>query len=377
MGQLIVGRPAPRQYVAVSAPLALTSAISLAFRAGYVEGQGQAESALDPWLIETWHNLDEDLRHDLHLLLGFSGRLLYYIEELLFAFDALAPEQLNASFDDYLAFLRSLPAARFKEMAAQSVVRLYRDRGLSEAPPEDDDPHDWRMFLRPGITRANIDEAVSLVISPGQLKLRTLALLEGFWRASFESEYRTMLPELRQAVRIAQSLMHYSSAQQTFAELTGHRLPDEIIARLGDVDRVVYSPSPHLGRYIQYVLYPPALILYFNPATVLERRAGPPRLPADETELSTTELLDGFRALSDPSRMRIVEMLREGELYAQEIVSRLGISQSAVSRHLSTLESADLVTVRPANGMKYYAIDRGRLNALAAQLATMADTGPQ
>lgn len=371
MGQLIVGRPAPRQYVAVSAPLALTSAISLAFRAGY--DVDEEESALDPWLIDAWKNLDDDLRHDLDLLLGFSGRLLYYIEELLFAFDALAPERLNASFDDYLAFLRELPAARFKDMAAESVVRLYRDRGLAEAPPDNDDPHDWRMFLRPGITRANIDEAVSLVISPGQLKLRTLALLEGFWRDVFEAEYRATLPDMRQAVRTAQSLMHYSSAQQTFAELTGHRLPDEISSRLRDVDRVVYSPSNRLGQYIQYILYPPTLILYFNPATVLERRSSPVRLAADELEMSTAEVLDGFRALSDPSRMRIVEMLREGELYAQEIVSRLGISQSAVSRHLSTLESADLVTVRPANGMKYYAIDRGRLTALAAQLVAMAD----
>lgn len=375
MGQLIVGRPAPKQVVAVSAPLALTSAISLAFRAGYAVDQ--EESALDPWLIDAWRNLDDDLRHDLDLLLGFSGRLLYYIEELLFAFDPLAPEQLNASFDDYLAFLRALPAARFKEMAADSVVRVYRDRGLSEAPPEDDDPHDWRMFLRPGITRANIDEAVSLVISPGQLKLRTLALLEGFWREVFEAEYRATLPDMRKAVRIAQSLMHYSSAQQTFAELTGHRLPEEISLRLADVERVIYSPSTRLGRFIQYILYPPALILYFDPATVLERRAGATRAPAEDADLSPADVLEGFRALSDPSRMRIVEMLREGELYAQEIVSRLGISQSAVSRHLSTLESADLVTVRPANGMKYYAIDRGRLNALAAQLASMADGEPR
>lgn len=371
MGQLIVGRPAPRQYVAVSAPLALTSAISLTFRAGYAADQG--ETTLDPWLVDSWRALDDDLRHDLTLLLGFSGRLLYYIEELLFAFDALAPEHLNASFDDYLACLRGLPAAQFKEMAAESVVRLYRDRGLLEAPPKDDDPHDWRMFLRPGITGANIDEAVSLVISPGQLKLRTLALLEGFWRDVFEAEYRASLPELRHAVRAAQSMTHYSSAQQTFAELTGHRLPDEISSRLIEVDRVIYSPSTRLGRYIQYVLYPPTLILYFNPATVLERRGRSSRIVDDESEISTEQLMEGFRALSDPSRMRIVEMLREGELYAQEIVARLAISQSAVSRHLSTLESASLVTVRPANGMKYYAIDRGRLNALAAQLATMAN----
>jgi DNA-binding transcriptional ArsR family regulator len=371
VGQLIVGKPAPQQIVAVSAPLTLTSAISLAFRAGYAVDQ--EDSALDPWLVDTWRNLDEDLRHDLDLLLGFSGRLLYYVEEMLAAFDAVAHEQLSASFDDYLEFLSALPPERFKDMATESVVRLYRDRGLAEAPPENDDPYDWRMFLRPGITRANIDEAVSLIISPGQLKLRTLALLDGFWRAAFETEYRSTLPDMRQAVRVAQSLIHYTSAQQSFAEITGHRLPEEISLRIGDVERVIYSPSIHLGRFIQYILYPPNLILYFNPQTVLQRRTLASRTAEAVTQLSTADALEGFRALSDPSRMRIVEMLRGGELYAQEIVSRLGISQSAVSRHLSTLESADLVTIRPANGMKYYAIDRDRLQALAAQLAAMAD----
>jgi DNA-binding transcriptional ArsR family regulator len=44
-----------------------------------------------------------------------------------------------------------------------------------------------------------------------------------------------------------------------------------------------------------------------------------------------------------------------------------------VSRHLSTLEAAHLVTVRPANGMKYYAVDRARLRSLADHLEALAD----
>src|SRR4051794_14508693 len=97
MGQLILGRPAPRQLFAVSEPLELTSAISLTFRAG-----AAAENpGFDRWLIDAWQTLDAGVRHDLELLLGFSGRQLYYIEELLFAFDALDPDRLDASFDDY------------------------------------------------------------------------------------------------------------------------------------------------------------------------------------------------------------------------------------------------------------------------------------
>jgi ArsR family transcriptional regulator len=229
------------------------------------------------------------------------------------------------------------------------------------------------MFLRPGITRANIDEAAALVTSPEQLKRRTVALLNGFWRQCYEPEFERDRADLQRAVRYAQALAH-PSVQVTFQELTGHRLPPEIEGWFDEVERVVFCPSSHVGSYIQYILYPPSLILYFNAASALRNRPAQSR-PArqDDESLGAEEVLDGLRAMSDPSRMKIIQMLRHGELYAQEIVAQLGISQSAVSRHLSTLESADLVTVRPANGMKYYAIDRARLRALSHHLESLAD----
>ena len=69
MGQLIVGRPAPKQLFAVSAPLELTSAISLTFRAGSVESDA-ADPGFDLWLVDAWRSLDAGIRHDLELLLG-------------------------------------------------------------------------------------------------------------------------------------------------------------------------------------------------------------------------------------------------------------------------------------------------------------------
>lgn len=375
MGQLIVGRPAPKQLFAVSAPLELTSAISLTFRAASAVENDVEDPGFDSWLIDAWRSLDAGLRHDLELLLGFSGRLLYYIEELLFAFDAINPDRLDAGFDEYLAFLESLPSSRYQEMAANALIRIYRDRGLNEPPPEGDNVSEWRMFLRPGITRASIDEAAALITSPDQLKQRTVALLDGFWRQCYEPEYERNQVDLQRAVRYAQSLSH-PSVQVTFQELTGHRLPPNVDGWFDEVERVVFCPSAHVGDFVQYILYPPALILYFNARSVLQSRPAQPRVTRqDDAPLETTEVLDGLRAMSDPSRMRIIEMLRDGELYAQEIVAQLGISQSAVSRHLSTLESADLVTVRPANGMKYYAIDRARLRALSTYIESLAEIG--
>jgi DNA-binding transcriptional ArsR family regulator len=70
----------------------------------------------------------------------------------------------------------------------------------------------------------------------------------------------------------------------------------------------------------------------------------------------------------------VLDLLAEGELYAQEIVGRLGIAQSAVSRHLAQLERAGLVDVESRRGMKYYAVNARRFADLADAFRDRATT---
>lgn len=373
MGELVVGRPVMRQLFVVSAPLVLTSAISLTFRA-VDRGTDAPSPGYDPWLIDARRQLPPDLQHDLDLLLGFSGRLLYYAEELLFSFDALEPDRLDASYDEYFAHLKSQPAITYQRMAANAVRRVYRDRGVYETPPESNNPEEWRMFLRPSITSADLAEVAELIADPDELKRRTLRLIDGFWQHGYGEVYESELPNLRRAVRHAESLAH-PVVQVAFSELTGHRLPDEVAAHLADVERVTFCPSIHLGSFVQYIFYQPELILYFNPETVLATSDAPRRRMRESgSQLSAPAALTGLKAIADPTRLKIIAMLREREHYAQEIVGKLGISQSAVSRHLSTLESANIVTVRPTHGMKYYAIDVDYLRGLSEFISGLGVT---
>jgi ArsR family transcriptional regulator len=59
-----------------------------------------------------------------------------------------------------------------------------------------------------------------------------------------------------------------------------------------------------------------------------------------------TDLLDIFRALADPTRLRIVALLREMELAIGELAAVLGQSQPRVSRHVRILVEAGLVERR-------------------------------
>lgn len=63
-----------------------------------------------------------------------------------------------------------------------------------------------------------------------------------------------------------------------------------------------------------------------------------------------------FETLADPSRRRIVEVLRTGELQVNDLVDRLEIHQSGVSRHLRILSEAGFVRVRPDGARRLYSL---------------------
>ena len=53
---------------------------------------------------------------------------------------------------------------------------------------------------------------------------------------------------------------------------------------------------------------------------------------------------EGFKALADPMRRRILELLRDGDLTAGELAEHFDISKPSLSHHLATLRSAGLVS---------------------------------
>ncbi|MFQ5429708.1 MAG: ArsR/SmtB family transcription factor [Phycisphaerae bacterium] len=65
---------------------------------------------------------------------------------------------------------------------------------------------------------------------------------------------------------------------------------------------------------------------------------------------------DLFRAFADATRLRLLNLLLEGERCVCDLCTVLGESQPKVSRHLAYLRRAGLVRVRTLGKWKYYAI---------------------
>ncbi len=366
MGELVAGTPALKLGAVVSLPLDLVSVLSLLSRAERVVG-------LDPWLPAARASLPPALRADLDLLHGFSGPLLYYIEEPVMRFEPLRSEHRAAEFDDLLLFLEDVPAAAYREMAAYALERVHRDQAR-ELPFLGGEPAGWRLALQRGLTAARLDDALALVNDPPALKARTIGLYRGVWETLYREESRARRPELLEAARAAEPVLERGFVP-AFEELTGHRPPVPLLSRLDEVRCATFCPSPHLGDFVSYILYPPDLIVFFGGPELLSRRRATEgeggRVDPHASHLvgvGDDALLEALRAVADPTRLKILDLLGGGELYAQEIVGRLGLAQSAVSRHLGQLERAGLVVVEARRGSKYYRVAGDRLELVAAGL---------
>jgi len=66
--------------------------------------------------------------------------------------------------------------------------------------------------------------------------------------------------------------------------------------------------------------------------------------------------LSAFQVLADPMRLRIVETLREGEKAVNDLVDKVEIRQSGVSRHLRILHEAGFVRARPEGQKRFYSL---------------------
>ena len=76
-----------------------------------------------------------------------------------------------------------------------------------------------------------------------------------------------------------------------------------------------------------------------------------------------------FEVLAEPSRRRILDLLRDDERSVGDLVERLPLSQPGVSKHLRILRDAGLVSVRAEKQRRLYAVNPEPLAEIDAWLA--------
>ena len=82
-------------------------------------------------------------------------------------------------------------------------------------------------------------------------------------------------------------------------------------------------------------------------------RARNEALPRDQLD----RLSHIFKALGDPTRLKMITALRGGEMCVCDLAAFLGLSESAVSHHLRRLKDLALVSPRREGQVLYYSLD--------------------
>ncbi|GIM45149.1 transcriptional regulator [Collibacillus ludicampi] len=89
------------------------------------------------------------------------------------------------------------------------------------------------------------------------------------------------------------------------------------------------------------------------------------------------KLADCFKALGDPTRLKMIALLNLRDFCVCEFIPIFNISQPAISKHLSRLKSVELVTENRKGQWVFYSLNRERLESIGLALKNLPDVSEE
>lgn len=352
MPELVPSKSLPQARFVVTLPLSLMSAMSLICSAPHFEG-------LDAWLLETRQHLDPTFLDEMALVLGFPGCFQRFTREIYLA---LLAENPALSYEAFVEELDALPEDGYVEMAQRAIAT-----GIKPHLP----PEAVRALLRNSAAlpehlrlvnlRVDLNATLAFLKDLTQLKPRFISIVERFWREVYQREWTATLPLMERSVTYHRRRRYRLNFPDLFMAVTGRLLPASQTDQ--SPEQVCFVPSCYVGPFFSSMRHSQGIVVFYNcRATPVGRRSG-----------EGPGLFPLLKALADETRLQIMEMLRGREMYARQIVNRLGISQAAVSRHLKLMVSAGVLRVRREGGAKFYSVNAGTLAYLAETLRELGE----
>lgn len=168
---------------------------------------------------------------------------------------------------------------------------------------------------------------------------RYLRALHAYFEAFFSEEERRIYPALQKAHREATALAETMTVPELFEELS-HGISME---RVEKVDELIFAPSYWTAPlvFVQHLPGNRMLVLF---------GARPAEASLIPGEVVPEALLRALKALSDPTRLKIMHYLAAESLTPTQLAHRLRLRAPTVVHHLKTLRLAGLVHVTLAEG---------------------------
>jgi DNA-binding transcriptional ArsR family regulator len=211
-----------------------------------------------------------------------------------------------------------------------------------------------------------VEQHLAVYDDPAGLRDRIAALIERFYEEHYKTEAAARMRVLRRSVDAHRDDVG-QSPDELMRRLAGPRVSC-LADRPGEYSQYIFLPSSDMGPYLSCIDQPPLHVLYYH----LE----PEFADTENGDEEMQRLAQVYKALGDEQRLRILRLLRRGEMYVGEIAESTGLHQSVVSRHLTFLRAVGLVTGRKQNNMKFFSVNTEMSKELAQSLAALLDAVP-
>jgi DNA-binding transcriptional ArsR family regulator len=315
-------------------------------------------SGLPAWVYETENAFTDDEKH-LNVLVNYFFPSLYNLQH----FD---------DFDSYLAWLDGMDPAAFRATYFEHYRIDHPDRPL---PAEfETDRAAFLSYVRAlhedkGSSDERFDEAMAgevfdRLTDPAALKALLVSHLRSLWEKHLKAEWQRVLPMIQDSIAgFEQVDLTDLTALEAIRAVTGRDLTN-VWDTSDEITQYVFVPSAHLGPYIVHFRD-----LTTHTTYIMFGARLPEGTRNTSNALSRSELLVQLSALADETRLTILELLTQyRELCAQDIITRLNLSQSSASRHLRQLTASGYLIERRRDVNKCYSLNRSRIQDTALAL---------
>jgi len=337
-----------------SVPLDLLNAM-------YFTSLAKDHEGVEDWPAQVRREMRPELGDELDFLFNFPGHpgVMGAVNDSLFSH-----RETWTDLDALLRYVGEMPAGvgQLPHRPGIQGLTLYTLRWLGGK-------HELRLELgtEPRDTLAesaasadlNVDEVLALYDRPEEVRQRILDLIQRFYDEHYHRDLPRRLPCLERSVAAHRN--QPVGDVNEFLQSLAHRPISCLTDNPGAFTNHVFAPSLDMGPYLSCADTPPLHGVYYP----CEARF----MGADAEEVEENRRLARIhKALSDEQRLRILSLLRDGELYAQQIVERTGLHQSVVSRHLEFMRVVGLVIGRRQQNMKFYSLNPAMRDELGKTL---------
>jgi DNA-binding transcriptional ArsR family regulator len=325
----------------------------------------EGKEEITEWITQTTRQLTSDQVDETKIITAIASRLVQgkvwsSFPEWLDQIRERTPEELQTwLIKDFLHAAASYQNISVEQLPSPEEILADEEAYLSTYE---------RVYAEKGhdFDRAYHLKEYQLLRDPVLAKDRILVHLEWIWHEFLLPEWERILPMLNDSITAFETLdFSDMSTEDALCRITGRDHMPQIWEKwIASVEEIIIIPSAHIGPYLM------TMDKTDNKVWLVVRAHIPEGATVSSPSLTRSELLMQLSALSNDTRLRILEYLKEkGELNAHDIQVQLGLTQSATSRHVLQLVATGYVHQRRLDGVKRYFINHQRVNQTCDALA--------